>query len=36
MEVLEAIRTRRSIRRYKATPVDDRTIELIDTLKRTF
>ncbi len=29
MEVLEAIRTRRSIRRYKATPVDDRTIELV-------
>jgi len=29
MEVLEAIKTRRSIRRYKATPVDDKTIELI-------
>jgi len=29
MEVLEAIRTRRSIRRYKDTPVDDRTIELV-------
>lgn len=29
MEVLEAIRARRSIRRYKTTPVDDRTIELV-------
>jgi len=29
MEVLEAIKTRRSIRKYKATPVDDRTIELV-------
>ena len=29
MEVLEAIRTRRSIRRYKTTPVDDKTIELV-------
>ena len=29
MEVLEAIKTRRSIRRYKTTPVDDETIELI-------
>jgi len=29
MEVLEAIRTRRSIRRYKSTPVDDKTIELV-------
>jgi len=29
MEILEAIKTRRSIRRYKATPVDDRTIELV-------
>ena len=29
MEVLEAIKTRRSIRRYKSTPVDDKTIELV-------
>ena len=29
MEVLEAIKTRRSIRKYKATPVDDITIELV-------
>ncbi len=29
MEVLEAIRTRRSIRKYKTNPVDDRTIELV-------
>jgi nitroreductase len=29
MEVLEAIKTRRSIRRYQSTPVDDRTIELV-------
>lgn len=29
MELLEAIRTRRSIRRYKATPVDDKAIELV-------
>ncbi|MBA7685611.1 5,6-dimethylbenzimidazole synthase [subsurface metagenome] len=29
MELLEAIRTRRSIRRYKSTPVDDKTIELV-------
>ena len=29
MEVLEAIEARRSIRRYKATPVDNKTIELI-------
>ena len=29
MEVLEAIKTRRSIRRYKATPVDDTTIQLV-------
>ena len=29
MEVMEAIKTRRSIRKYKATPVDDETIELI-------
>ncbi len=29
MEVLEAIKTRRSIRRYKTTPVDDQTIELV-------
>ena len=29
MEVLEAIKTRRSIRKYKATPVDDKTIELV-------
>ena len=29
MEVLEAIKTRRSIRKYKATPVDDKTVELV-------
>ena len=29
MEVLEAIKTRRSIRRYKNTPVDDKTLELV-------
>lgn len=29
MEVLEAIKTRRSIRRYKTTPVDDRTVESV-------
>ncbi|MFH1031920.1 MAG: nitroreductase family protein [Chloroflexota bacterium] len=29
MEVLEAIKARRSIRRYKADPVDDKTIELV-------
>ena len=29
MEVLEAIKTRRSIRRYKTTPVDDKTIVLV-------
>ena len=29
MEVLEAIKTRRSIRRYKTTPVEDQTIELV-------
>ena len=29
MEVLEAIKSRRSIRRYKDTPVDDKTIELV-------
>lgn len=29
MEVLEAIKTRRSIRKYKSTPVDDRTLELV-------
>jgi len=29
MEVLEAIKTRRSVRRYKATPVDDKTIQLV-------
>lgn len=29
MEVLEAIKTRRSIRRYKSTPVDDRAIETV-------
>ena len=29
MEVLEAIKTRRSIRKYKSTPVDDKTLELI-------
>ena len=29
MEVLEAIKTRRSIRRYQTTPVDEKTIELV-------
>ena len=29
MEVLEAIKTRRSIRTYKPTPLDDKTIELV-------
>jgi nitroreductase len=29
MEVLEAIKGRRSVRRYQPTPVDDKTIELI-------
>ena len=29
MEILEAIKTRRSIRRYKATSVDDKTVEVI-------
>ncbi len=29
MEVLEAIKTRRSIRKYKTIPVDDETIELV-------
>lgn len=29
MEVLEAIKTRRSIRKYKSTPVDEQTLELI-------
>jgi len=29
MEVLEAIKGRRSIRRYKTTPVDDKTVELV-------
>jgi len=29
LEVLEAIRNRRSIRKYKTTPVDDRTLELV-------
>jgi nitroreductase len=29
MEVLEAIKTRRSIRKYKTTAVDDRTIETV-------
>lgn len=29
MEVMKAIKTRRSIRRYKTTPVDDKTIELV-------
>jgi len=29
MEVLEAIKTRRSIRKYKTTPVGDKTLELI-------
>ena len=29
MEVLEAIKTRRSIRKYKTTPVDDKTLEQV-------
>ena len=29
MEVLDAIKSRRSIRRYKTTPVDDKTIEVV-------
>ena len=29
MEALEAIKTRRSIRKYKSTPVDDKTLELV-------
>lgn len=29
MEVLEAIKARRAIRKYKSTPVDDKTIELV-------
>ena len=29
MEVLEAIKTRRSIGKYKTTPVDNKTIELV-------
>jgi len=29
METLQAIKTRRSIRKYKATPLDDKTIELV-------
>jgi nitroreductase len=29
MEVLEAIKTRRSIGKYKTTPVDEKTIELV-------
>ena len=29
MKVLETIKTRRSIRKYKATPVDEQTLELI-------
>ncbi len=29
MEVLEAIKTRRSIRKYKAAPVDDETVQTI-------
>lgn len=29
MEILEAIKNRRSIRQYKPTPVDDKTLELI-------
>ncbi len=29
LESLEAIKTRRSIREYKATPVDDKTLELV-------
>ena len=29
MEVMEAIKTRRSVRKYKPTPVDDRTVETV-------
>ena len=29
MDVLQAIKSRRSIRRYKTTPVDDKTLELV-------
>ncbi len=29
MEALEAIKTRKSIRKYKSTPVDDKTLELV-------
>ncbi len=29
MEVIEAIKTRRSIRQYETTPLDDKTIELV-------
>lgn len=29
MEVLEAIRTRRSIRKYKTDPIDDKTLEMV-------
>ena len=29
MEVLEAIRTRRSIRKYKSTPVDDKAVQAV-------
>ena len=29
MEVLEAVKTRRSIRQYKTTPVDNKTLELV-------
>jgi len=29
MEVLDAIKTRRSIRRYQSTPVDDKTLETV-------
>lgn len=29
MEIIEAMKTRRSIRRYKPTPVDDKTVELV-------
>ena len=29
MEVLEAIKTRRSIRKYKTDPIDDKTLEAV-------
>ena len=29
LEVLEAIRTRRSIRKYKTDPIDDKTLETV-------